>query len=259
MPIISVQNISKRFDNVQAVRNVSFSIAEGEICGYIGPNGAGKTTTVKMIAGIIPPDTGEITVKDIAVKHESDEIKTVYGYVPENGAVYESLTAMEYLVFAGRMHGMKDYLVNERARVLLEYFDIGEFANQIMSGFSKGMKQKVLLCSAMIHQPDIYFFDEPLNGLDAQATLLFKELLKQFAAKGKTILYCSHLLDTVERLCTKIIVIHNGSIVAEGTIGELKASTKQENLDEVFSALTSSENRVDKTTALLNALDALQS
>jgi len=154
---------------------------------------------------------------------------------------------------------MKDYLVNERARVLLEYFDIGEFANQIMSGFSKGMKQKVLLCSAMIHQPDIYFFDEPLNGLDAQATLLFKELLKQFAAKGKTILYCSHLLDTVERLCTKIIVIHNGSIVAEGTIGELKASTKQENLDEVFSALTSSENRVDKTTALLNALDALQS
>lgn len=258
MSSISVTNISKSFGAVQAVRDVSFELREGDICGYIGPNGAGKTTTVKMLAGIIPPDEGAIRIAGIDVAERPGEIKPLYGYVPENGTVYESLSANEYLRFAGRMHGLDDALIGGRAAVLLEYFDILKDADNIMSGYSKGMKQKVLLCAAMIHQPDIYFFDEPLNGLDAQATLLFKELVKQVAARGNTVLYCSHQLDTVERLCTTIIVVQNGGIVAEGSIAELRALTQQESLDEVFSSLTGAEDRIDKTAGLLNALDQLR-
>lgn len=256
---ITVKSISKAFGEVQAVRDVSFNISSGDICGYIGPNGAGKTTTVKMLAGIIPPDQGSILINGIEVADNPDSAKGTYGYVPENGNVYESLSAMEYLVFAGRMQGLLDELIIERARVLLDYFGILSESDKIMSNYSKGMKQKVLLCSAMIHQPEIFFFDEPLNGLDAQATLLFKELLKQSAAKGKTILYCSHLLDTVEKLCTTIKVIHKGVIVAEGNLEELKKRTSRDNLDEVFSSLTGGEDRVEKTTDLLDSLDTLRS
>jgi len=142
--------------------------------------------------------------------------------------------------------------------MLLKYFAIEGDGDKLMSGFSKGMKQKVLLCASMIHQPAIYYFDEPLNGLDAQATLLFKELIKQLAARDKTVVYCSHLLDTVERLCTKILVIHEGNIVAEGSIEQLKEITRKENLDEVFSSLTATEDRIGKTTELLQSLDNLQ-
>jgi ABC-2 type transport system ATP-binding protein len=256
---IVVTSISKAFGEVQAVQDVSFEIARGDICGYIGPNGAGKTTTVKMLTGIIPPDKGSILIDGVEISTDRDAAKGNYGYVPENGNVYESLSALEYLLFAGRMQGLSDELITERAHVLLDYFGILNESNDIMSNYSKGMKQKVLLCSAMIHQPEIYFFDEPLNGLDAQATLLFKELLKQSAANGKTILYCSHLLDTVEKLCNTIKVIHKGEIVAEGNINELKERTSRDNLDEVFSSLTGGEDRVEKTSNLLDSLDALQS
>ncbi|MAT40191.1 MAG: ABC transporter [Ectothiorhodospiraceae bacterium] len=255
--MIRVENLSKSFGNTVALDGVSFEIDKGEICGYIGPNGAGKTTTVKILTGMLPPDSGETVVADIDLKEQPEAVKPLYGYIAENGVVYESLTANEYLQFVGRLHGLEEEEIVKRGSLLLSYFGIRNEADTMMTGYSKGMKQKVIITAAMLHQPSLYFFDEPLNGLDAEATLLFKELVRQLAARGKTVLYCSHLLDTVEKLCSRIIVLKEGKIIADGNIDSLKTLTKQQNLDEVFTSLTTSENRLEKTSELLDQLDSV--
>ena len=240
--MIKLNNLSKEFDAVKAVDNVSFSVGAGVICGYLGPNGAGKTTTVKMLTGMLEPDSGSAGVAGYSIDKEALEVKRKIGYVPESGALYQSLTPFEYLQFVGRLHDMEEQLIEERINTFLEFFGILDNMHKRMSAFSKGMRQKVVIASALIHNPEIIFMDEPLNGLDANAAVMIKKLLKNLAKEGKTIFYCSHILEVVENLCDRVIIINRGKIVADGSVDELKEMTKRTSLEAVFSELTNEED-----------------
>lgn len=255
--MISIHNLEKSYGTKRALSGISFEIRKGEICGYIGPNGAGKSTTVKIITGILKPTSGTVRIADIDVIADPEKVKPLIGYVPETGTVFESLTAAEYLQFAGQMQDIPDNVVKERSRLLLDYFGLTAAAGKMMTSYSKGMKQKVIISTALLHNPEVYFFDEPLDGLDAHSTLLFKELLRHLALRGKTIFYCSHLLDVVERVCHRMIILKNGSIVAQGNIEELRDLTKQETLEEAFSILTESEEVEHRTIHMLDQLNAV--
>ncbi len=250
--MIRVEQLAKSYGSTDALRGISFEIARGEIVGYIGPNGAGKSTTVKILTGIIAPDSGRALVDGIDVAAEPERVKAMIGYVPETGGVFEALSAREFLRFAGRLRGMPDALIDARGDLLLAYFDLATVADTMMTTYSKGMRQKVVIASALLHDPMVYYFDEPLDGLDAQTTQLFKELIRSLAERGRTILYCSHLLDIVERVCTRMIVLRDGAIAAQGSIGELRARTSQQTLEEAFSILTESEDASHKTSRLLD-------
>ena len=209
------------------------------------------------MTGILKPDTGEVSLAGIDVLRHPDQVKSMIGYVPEAGAVFESLTAREYLLFAGRLYDIPDAVIGQRSELLLRYFGLASASDNLMTTYSKGMKQKVIIATAVLHSPEIYFFDEPLDGLDAHATVLFKELIRHLSLRGKTILYCSHLLDIVERICHRIIILRNGGIVAQGNIAELRELTRQETLEDAFTVLTESEDVSNKTIQLLDTLEAL--
>lgn len=251
--MIRVEQLVKSYNGTAALRGISFEIARGEIVGYIGPNGAGKSTTVKILTGILAPDGGRALVDGIDVAADPARVKAQIGYVPETGGVFEALSAREFLRFAGRLRSMPDALIDVRSDLLLAYFDLADAADAMMTTYSKGMRQKVVIASALLHDPPVYFFDEPLDGLDASTTQLFKELIRTLAERGRTILYCSHLLDIVERVCTRMIVLRDGAIAAEGSIDELRARTSQSTLEDAFSILTESEDASCKTIGLLDA------
>ena len=240
--MIELKNVTKRFGNLVAVDHVSFSIPAGQICGYLGPNGAGKTTTVKMLTGMMQLTAGTATIAGYDIQKESLEVKRRIGYVPESGALYQSLTPFEYLQFVGRIYGMDDRDITKRINEFSQIFQIGERIHERMTGFSRGMKQKVLIESALIHNPQVIFLDEPLSGLDANTVLLLKKILRHLADEKKTIFYCSHILEVVEHLCDRVIIIDKGKIVADGSVDELKSMTKRSSLEGVFSQLTQSED-----------------
>jgi len=252
--MIKVSNLCKQFSSVIAVDHISFSIARGGICGYLGPNGAGKTTTVRMLTGMLKPTTGTATIDGLNVIEQPLEVKKRIGYVPESGALFETLTPQEYLKLVGRLHHMDDTLIEQRANDLLDFWGMREYINQPMTTFSKGMKQKIVITSALLHNPKVIFLDEPLNGLDANATLLLKELIRNLAKKGKTIFYCSHILDVVEKMCDTVIIIERGVIVAHGSVDELKEMTMKTTLEDVFSKLTQSDDVETKAKDILSKI-----
>jgi ABC-2 type transport system ATP-binding protein len=240
--VIELKQLTKRFGRLAAVDRVSISIPEGQIFGYLGPNGAGKTTTVKMLTGMMQPTEGTATVAGYDIEMESLEVKRRIGYVPESGALYQSLTPFEYLQFVGRLYGMDDSDIAKRIDEFSQVFQIEDHIHQRMTGFSRGMKQKVLIESALIHNPQVIFLDEPLSGLDANTALLLKKLLKHLADEKKTIFYCSHILEVVENLCDRVVIIDKGLIVADGSVDDLKNLTKQSSLEGVFSQITHTED-----------------
>ncbi len=240
--MIEVVNLTKQYDGVLAVDHISFTIAQGEIVGYLGPNGAGKSTTVKMLTGILRPTEGSIAIDGLDLLKDPIEVKRRIGYVPETGGLYESLTAYEYLHLVGRLYHLPEEVLDHRVEEFLKLFGLQSFMHERLSSYSKGMKQKVLISAALLHNPKVLFLDEPLTGLDAHSALLLKELLRRLAAEGKTIFYCSHILDVVERTCTRVIIIHKGRIVADGTVEQLKELTRQGTLEDVFKQLTYSSD-----------------
>ncbi len=235
---IQVSNLTKRFGEVVAVDGISFEVGEGEILGYLGPNGAGKSTTVKMLTGIMRPTEGNILIDGRPLDEDLLGFKQHLGYVPESGGLYESLTGLEFLQLVGRLYHLPEELILEKAKEFMRLFGLDAPMEQRLSSYSKGMKQKVLISSALIHNPEVVFFDEPLSGLDANSMLVFKEVIRELAAQGKTIFYCSHILDVVERICRRVIIIDHGKIIADGPVSELKQTTSQGSLEEVFKKLT---------------------
>lgn len=244
--MIEIQGLTKRFGEKKAVDAVDLSIPRGQICGYLGPNGAGKTTTVKMLTGILPPDEGSAKIAGFDVVLDSIEVKKRIGMVPESGALFQSLSAREYLLFVGRLYHMEDSIIQEKMENTLDFFELKDKIDTPMSTFSKGMKQKIVIASALIHQPEVLFLDEPLNGLDANTALLIKELIRNLADNGVTVFYCSHILEVVENLCDRVVIIHEGRLVADGSVDQLKEMTRKSSLEGVFSELT-----IDKDTAAL--------
>jgi ABC-2 type transport system ATP-binding protein len=240
--VIELKHLTRRFGDLTAVDDVTLSIPAGQICGYLGPNGAGKTTTVKMLTGMIKPTSGAASVAGFDIQQDAIEVKRRIGFVPESGALYQSLTPFEYLDFVGRLYGMEEKNIVRRITEFCDFFQITPNIHQRMNAFSKGMKQKVVIASAMIHNPEVLFLDEPLNGLDANAALLLKKLIRNLADEGKTIFYCSHILDVVENLCDRVVILDKGKIVADGSVDQLKEMTKRSSLEDVFSKLTHAED-----------------
>lgn len=236
--MIELKDLTCRFGDTVAVDRVSLSIPKGQIFGYLGPNGAGKTTTVKMLTGMIPPSEGVAFISGYDIRTHSLNVKQIIGYVPESGALYSSLTPFEYLQFVGRLYGMEDKILIKRIHEFTTFFQIKDNLHQRMVTFSKGMKQKVIIVSALLHNPDVLFLDEPLHGLDANSALLLKEYLRNLSHEGRTIFYCSHILEVVENLCDRVVIINHGQIVADGSIDKLKKMTERSSLEDVFSQLT---------------------
>jgi ABC-2 type transport system ATP-binding protein len=236
-PVIEAQGLSKYYHKNQVLKNINVSIQPGEIIGYIGPNGAGKSTTIKIMAGIIPDFEGRVSVLGYDIREQALEAKKRIGYIPENASLYETLTPLEYLTFVGQLHSLPAKWVAQKATELLNLFELYNKRDSRMTSFSKGMRQKVLLIAGLLHNPDLIFLDEPLSGLDANAVILTKEILLQLRQSGKTIFYSSHIMDVVEKISNRIIIIQAGQIIAQGTFDELKTS-QQGSLEQIFTQLT---------------------
>jgi ABC-2 type transport system ATP-binding protein len=238
MPVISVRSLKKQYGGQQVLNGIDLDVEPGLIIGYIGPNGAGKSTTIKILTGIIDSFEGDVQVLGMDIRKQPVDVKRRIGYIPENAALYDVLTPMEYLGFVGRLHGLAPEVVSQKSLDLLALFGLADKVDQRMNGYSKGMRQKVLLISGLLHNPDIIFLDEPLSGLDANAVILVKEILAQLKKAGKTIFYSSHLMDVVEKLSDRIVLIHQGAVIADGTFDSLKSQAHLGSLENIFTRLT---------------------
>jgi len=236
--MIETLQLTRYFDRKAAVQDLDMRVEPGEILGFLGPNGAGKTTTVKILTCMIRPSQGSARVAGFDVVQDPMEVKRRLGYVPEAGAMYEALTAREYLMMVASLRSIEAESAGRRIDELLDLFGMLAALDQPLSEHSKGMKQKVLITSALIGNPDVLFLDEPLNGLDANAALVVKELLRELASQGRTILFCSHILEVVERICTRIVIIDEGRKVTEGTAATIAAEAGATNLEQAFARLT---------------------
>ncbi len=236
-PVIEIGNLQKSYDEHVVLKGVNLDVYPGQVIGYIGPNGAGKSTTVKILVGLDPDFSGDVKVNGINVADDPLAVKRIIGYVPELTELYDVLSPVEYLRLIGRLHKMEDSLIDQRADLLLKYFGLAERKDDRMDTFSKGMRQKVLLISGLIHDPKIIFLDEPLAGLDANSVIMVKDIIARLAAEGKTIFYCSHMMDVVEKVSDRIVLINDGQIVAQGTLEELRQSSG-DSLEAIFSQLT---------------------
>jgi ABC-2 type transport system ATP-binding protein len=254
--MLEVRGLTKRFRGLIAVDHVSFTLEPGQITGYLGPNGSGKSTTVKMLTGLLPPTEGSMLLNGRDIREDPIAYKQRLGYVPEEPNLYGYLTGLEYLQLAGRLRGMEEASINRKASELLELFSLtGARWSQIFT-YSKGMKQRVLIAAALLHDPDLLIFDEAQSGLDIANSLLFRHLLHALAARGKTILYISHILELVEKVCAHVVVIYKGQIVADDSVNRLRELMQLPNLEEIFNQLVEQqdmETRANDIASLISA------
>lgn len=237
-PIITIRGLEKSFGTKKVLKGIDLDIQQGQIIGYIGPNGAGKSTTVKIMLGLIQQYTGEIKIFGENILSGNVEYKKKIGYVPETADIYDNLTGREYLTFIGELYGLDYDVADEKAKKLMELFDLEKVYNSRISSYSKGMRQKVLIISSLLNDPDILFLDEPLSGMDANSVMVFKEVLAELVSQGKTIFYSSHIMEIVEKISDRIILINDGRIVADGSFKELKGKSMEGSLEGIFNELT---------------------
>jgi ABC-2 type transport system ATP-binding protein len=254
--MIETHKLAKRFSGQDAVAGIDLSIPAGQLVGLLGPNGAGKSTTIKMLIGMLRPTSGTAIVGGFDVVKDPIEVKRIVGYVPETGAVFESLTGAEYLELVASLYHIDDATARERIERFAAFFDLtpGTLRHKKLGAYSKGMRQKVVITAALLHNPKVVFFDEPLNGLDANAALMLKTLITSLAREGKTILYCSHVLDVVERMVERVVIIHKGSILSDGTVPEILARANATSLEQAFNTLTSTQNLLQRAEDFARAL-----
>lgn len=240
--MLELRGITKKFSIFPVVRDVSFTIKPGEILGYLGPNGAGKTTTIKMLAGLLEPTEGEILLDGKKIKQDMTFYKARVGYVPEQSDIYPHLSAQEYLLMVGRLRHLPESPLREKIETLMNLFDLNKDMTSPISSYSKGMKQKVLISAALLHDPDILLFDELLSGLDITTGMVVKDIVQRLSLEGKMILYSSHVLEVTEKICDRVIIIHRGRIVANDSVENLRNLMKVPSLEKVFSELVVEEN-----------------
>lgn len=238
--MISLQNLTKRFGQQTAVEGLSFEIPAGQIVGFLGPNGAGKSTTLKMLTGMLEPTSGSASISGFDLARQPLEVKRHVGFVPESGAVFESLTGLEYLEMVAALYAIPEDAARVRIRQFITFFDLSfeTLTDKLLGAYSKGMRRKVVITAALLHNPPVVFFDEPLDGLDANAAVGFKALIQTLAREGKTIVYSSHILDVVERVCDRVIIIDKGKLLVEGRPDELVAAHGSGTLERLFTELT---------------------
>ena len=232
--MIRVSNLVKKYGNLTALDGISFEITQGEICGYIGTNGAGKSTTVKILTGEIDYESGDVFINNIDVRKSAVEVKKITGYVPETANLFNALTVSEYFDFICTVRKISDCIKDKRVNYFAGLFDFKEIINESIGVLSKGNKQKVLITSALLHNPEIILLDEPLNGLDANSILTFQDIISELAKRGKIIFYCSHLLDIIEKISEKIIIIEKGKILMDKKTEDLKKTSDYSGLENLF-------------------------
>ncbi|WP_097032709.1 ABC transporter ATP-binding protein [Clostridium tertium] len=236
--ILEIIDLKKSFGEKKVLKGINLKINKGSIIGYIGPNGAGKSTTVKIIMGLVTGYTGEIRIFGEDISKDDGSYKKKIGYVPEVPEIYDSLTGKEYLTFIAQLYDIDYDKADDKARKLMDILGIADVYEKRISSYSKGMKQKLILISSLIHDPEILFLDEPLSGLDANSVMIIKEILSYLAKEGKTIFYSSHIMEVVEKISDRIILINNGEIVADGNFEELKSNYKENSLESIFNEVT---------------------
>lgn len=247
MSVIETTMLKKQYGGKYVLKGINMKIDAGQVVGYIGPNGAGKSTTIKIISGITDEFDGTVNVFGLDVRRHAIEIKQRIGYIPEQAALYDVLTPIEYLRFVGKLYSLNDDTIHTKSMELLKLFELADKADSRMNTYSKGMKQKVLLISGLMHNPEIIFLDEPLSGLDANAVILVKEILMQLKNSGKTIFYSSHIMDVVEKISDRIIIIDKGEVIADGSFESLKQQAHKGSLENIFTSLTGGDEQNTST------------
>ena len=240
--MLEARGLVKRFGGVRAVDDVSFTVRPSEVLGYLGPNGSGKTTTVNMLVGLIQPTRGHVLFEGRDIWNDIVEFRRHVGYVPEEPNLYPYLTGREYLELVGRLRSLPAGLLERKITALLGSFSLEPDSHSPLSSYSKGMRQKVLISAALLHDPDLLVFDEPMSGLDAASAVIFRHLIKALARAGKMVLYSSHELETVERVATRVVVLHQGRMVAHDSVERLRELMQLESLEEIFSELVFTED-----------------
>ena len=235
--MLELRHVTKRFSGIAAVDNVSFTARPGEVTGYLGPNGSGKSTTMKMITGLIEKTSGEILFEGELIQHDLIAYKQRMGYVPEEPYLYAHLSGLEYLVMVGQLRGLPPKLTAERVDGLLRLFSLHGDRHVPISSYSKGMRQKILLSAALLHNPDLILLDEPFSGLDVASALVMRSLIQELAARGKVVLFSSHELEVVERVCSHVVILHRGKLVADDSIERLRTLMALPTLADIFSQL----------------------
>lgn len=238
--MIELTGLTKRYTDLVAVNDLNIIVPEGEIFGFIGPNGAGKTTTINMMGGIITPTSGSVTICGIRMDEHPEKAKGKIGFIPDRPYLYEKLTGMEFLEFTSDLYGVNENDFLARSQEQLEMFSLSEWSNELIESYSHGMKQRLVMAAALLHEPEVIIVDEPMVGLDPMAIKMVKELFRHLAAEGVTIFMSTHTLKVAEDICDRIGVIHKGSLVANGTPEDLRRLTDvgEADLEQVFIRLT---------------------
>jgi ABC-2 type transport system ATP-binding protein len=242
--MIELKGITKNFGDFRAVDNLSLTVNKGEIFGFLGPNGAGKTTTIKMIAGVLLPAAGTITIGGIDMQAQPEAAKRKIGFIPDRPYLYEKLTGMEFLKFTADLYDVPHDIYRERAQKNLEMFSLIDWSDELIESYSHGMKQRLIMCSALLHDPEIIIVDEPMVGLDPAAIIMVKELFQRLARDGVTVFMSTHTLTIVEDTCDRVGIIHRGRLIASGTTADLQreANVTDADLEKVFLNLTNTAN-----------------
>ncbi len=240
--MLEVVHLTKRYGGIPAVQDVSFRISRGQILGYLGPNGSGKSTTVKMLTGLIAPSDGEIRCDGVRVRNGDPEFIRKLGYVPEEPYLYLHLTGPEYLRLVGRMRSIPHRLLESKIDGFLDSFSLNDARYELLSNYSKGMRQKILLSAALLHNPELLVLDEPFSGLDVGAALILRNLLAELARLGKAILYSSHVLEVVEKVCSEVVILYKGRVVAYDSVARLRELQASPSLESVFAQLAIPED-----------------
>jgi ABC-2 type transport system ATP-binding protein len=240
--MLEARRLTKHYQTIPALQEVSFVAQRGQILGYLGPNGSGKSTTVNILTGLLEPTDGDVFYDGVNVRDNLIEYKRHLGYVPEEPHVYPYLSGWEYLELVGRLRLIPEKQLAQKIRGLLELFGLYPSRMSPISSYSKGMKQKVLISGALLHDPDLLIFDEPLSGLDITTALVFRNLITALAARGRTILYSSHVLEVVEKICSTVIILHKGKVAAYDSVDRLRDLMQMPSLESIFSQLVVQED-----------------
>jgi ABC-2 type transport system ATP-binding protein len=252
--MLEVRNLTKTFSGIKVVDRVSFTIRLGEILGYLGPNGAGKSTTVKMLTGLIEPSQGEILFNGENVVEDMKSFQRRIGYVAEEAHLYPHLSGWEYLRLAGRLRGMRRSDLEPKVDELLRLFGLWEDRHSLLASYSKGMRQKVLLSAALLHDPELLILDEPFSGLDVNAAMVLRSLLRALSERNKIVLYSSHVLEVVERVATAVLILRKGQVAAHDSVSNLRSLMAQASLEGIFAQLTQAENTDEVARQILRTV-----
>ncbi|MBY0479871.1 MAG: ABC transporter ATP-binding protein [Chitinophagaceae bacterium] len=254
-PIIQLKNLHKNYGDKQVLKGINLDIYPGQVIGYIGPNGAGKSTTVKILCGLISDYEGDVLVEGFDLKTDPLSAKRKIGYVPELAELYDVLTPAEFLGFMAELYELPKEMAEDRIHKMIAAFGLEANLNQRMDTFSKGMRQKVLIISGLLHNPDIIILDEPLSGLDANSVIIFKDLISKLAKDGKTIFYCSHMMDVVEKVSDRIVLINEGAVIADGSFEELQTAQGNQSLEKIFARMTAKDSLSDAADQMMRAFE----